>query len=561
VGGARRFLSVPLFLLVALSVACQPAAAPAAKPAESKPAAPAATTAPAAPAAQGAATAKPAEAAKPAESKPAAPAAADKPSAGGQIKVGLNADLTTLDPHISGAAVDRQVFYNLFDTLVRLDTDLSIKPGLAESWTQPDPKTIVFKLRSGVTYHDGEPFNAASVKANIERAQNLPKSARKSELGDVTSVEVVDDLTAKFNLKQPSSPLLSLLTDRAGMMVSTRAADASGDDFARKPVGTGPFSFVEWVKDDRVVLKKNPSYWDKDASGTQLPYLDGVVYKPIPDQTQRLTALKTGTVDIIDIPPSKDIPALKTGADLAYSELPGLAYRYIQLNTKRAPLDNVMIRQAIALAIDRETINKAIFFNAGQPAYQAIPPSSFAFDPEFKANSPRNVDKAKDLVKQSGIANPKIGAMVTNTPEDKQLAEVFKEQLADVGITMDIELIEFATQLDRALKEEFDANILQWSGRPDPDGNIFNYVYSKGSGNRSQYANPEVDKLLEQTRAVSDQAERKKLYSQINKILTDESPMIYIQHRPEVKVMAKQVKGFVHNPDGMMRFAGVSLAR
>jgi peptide/nickel transport system substrate-binding protein len=544
-------------LLVMLTVACQPAAAPPAKPAASTPVT---TTAPAAPAAQGA-LAKPTDAAKPAADAANKPAPADaKPQTGGQIKVGLNADLTTLDPHISGAAVDRQVFYNLFDTLVRLDTDLSIKPGLAKSWEQPDPKTIIFHLQSGVKYHDGEPFNAASVKANIERAQSLPKSARKAELADVASVEAVDELTAKFNLKQPSSPLLSLLTDRAGMMVSTKAAEAAGDDFARKPVGTGPFSFVEWVKDDRVVLKKNPSYWDKDAGGTQLPYLDGIVYKPIPDQTQRLTALKTGTVDIIDIPPSKDIPALKTGPDLAYSELPGLAYRYIQLNVKRPPLDNVNIRQAIAWAIDRETINKVVFFGAGQPAYQAIPPSSFAFDPDFKANSPRNVDKAKELVKASGVTDPKIGAMVTNTPEDKQLAEVFKEQLADVGITMDIELIEFATQLDRSLKEEFDANILQWSGRPDPDGNIFNYVHSKGSGNRSQYSNPEVDKLLDQTRAVSDPAERKKLYSQVNKILTDESPMIYVQHRPEVKVMSKQVKGFVHNPDGMMRFAAVSLA-
>jgi peptide/nickel transport system substrate-binding protein len=126
---------------------------------------------------------------------------------------------------------------------------------------------------------------------------------------------------------------------------------------------------------------------------------------------------------------------------------------------------------------------------------------------------------------------------------------------------MEIELLEFATQLDRTLKEEFGVNILQWSGRPDPDGNVFNYFYSKGSGNRSQYANPDVDKLLEQTRVTSDPAERKKLYSQINTILTDESPMIFIQHRPEVKVMSKKVQGFVHNPDGMMRFAVVSLGR
>ena len=548
----RRFLSVPLLLLLALSVACQPAAAPAAKPAESKPAA--------APAAQGAATAKPAEAAKPAaDARPAV--SAEKPQAGGQLKVGINADLTTMDPHISTAAVDRQIYQSIYDPLLRLDKDLKIQPGLAQSWEQPDPKTIVFKLRTGVKYHDGEPFNAASVKANVERMMTHPKSQRKGELADVASVDVVDESTVKFTLKQPSSPLLSLFTDRAGMMVSIKAAEAAGDDYARKPVGTGAFSFVEWVKDDRLVVKKNPAYWDKDASGTQLPYLDEIQYKPITDGTQRLNALKTGTVDIIDIPASKDMPTLKTGQDLTYSEIPGLAYRYIQINTKRPVMESKEIRQAIAWAIDREAINKAVFFNVGQPAYQAIPPSSFAFDAGFKANSPRDVNKAKELVTKSGIKDPKFTLVVTNTPEDKQVAEVYKEQLADVGISMEIELLEFATLLDRTLKHEFDASSLQWSGRPDPDGNIYNYFHTRGSGNRSQYSNAEMDTLLEQTRAVSDPAERKKLYSQINTILTEDNPMVFIQHRPEVKVMSPKIKGFIHVPDGMMRFAWVTLAR
>lgn len=564
-GRVRRLLTVPLFLLIALSVACQPSA-PAAKPAESKPAeAKPAESKPAAPAGQPAATAKPAEAAKPAESKPAEqkPAAqpAGKPQSGGQLRVGLNADLTTMDPHLSTAAVDRQVYQSIYDTLVRLDKDLSIKPGLALSWEQPDPKTLVFKLRPGVKFHDGEPFNAASVKANVERMQTHPKSLRKGELADVASVDVVDDLTVRFNLKQPSSPLLSLLTDRPGMMVSVKAAEAAGDDFARKPVGTGPFTFVEWVKDDRLVVRKNEQYWDKDANGAALPYLDEVVYKPIPDGGQRLTALRTNTVDIIDIPASKDMPTLKTSTELVYSEIPGLAFRYIQFNTKRPPLDNKAFRQAVAWSIDREAINKAVFFNVGQPAYQAIPPSSFAFDPDFKPYTPRDVEKAKAKLAESGVQNPTFTAVVTNTPEERQLAEVYKEQLAEVGITMEIELLEFATLLDRTNKYEFDASVLQWSGRPDPDGNVFNYFHTKGGQNRSQYSNPQVDQLLEQTRAVSDPAERKKLYSQANQIILDDSPMVFIQHRPEVKVMSPKVQGFVHVPDGMMRFWAVSLAR
>ena len=540
---------------MALAVACQPAAAPpkpaeSSKPAESKPAAPTA------PATKSGEATKPG-ATKPAEQKPTTGA----PQAGGQLRIAVSSDFSTLDPHLSTSSYDRQVYQTVYDTLVRLDKDLGLTPGLAQSWDLSDPKAVLFKLQPNVAYHDGEPFDAASVKANVERMKTHPKSLRKGELNDVASVDVVDPLTVRFNLTQPSSPLLSLLTDRAGMMVSTKAAAAAGDEFARNPVGTGPFKFAEWVKDDRLVVRKFDRYWEKDAAGVQLPYLDEVSYKPVPDGNQRLTALRTNTVDMIDVPSSKDIPTLKSGRELAYSEVPGLAYRYIQINVKRAPLDNMALRQAIAWSIDREAINKAVFFDAGAPAYQAIPPSSFAFDRAFTANSPRDVEKAKAKVAESGIQNPTFSAMVANTPEDRQLAEVYKEQLADVGITMEIELLENTTLGDRALKREYMASIGGWSGRPDPDGNVFNFFHSKGAQNRSDYANPKVDQLLEQARASYDEATRTRLYGEANALITEDSPLIFIQHRPEIKVMSPKVQNFVHVPDGMIRLTQVSLAR
>lgn len=526
----------------ALLAACQAPPAPA-KPGEAGQAAPAAAPTAAAPA-----VSKPAEAAKP----------TGGPVPGGTVRVGLNADLTTLDPHLSTAAVDRQVYQSVFDTLVRLDKDLQLRPGLAESWEQPDPKTLIFKLRRGVKYHDGEPFNAASVQANVQRMLSHPKSLRKGELADVESVDVVDEYTARFNLKQPSSPLLSLLTDRAGMMVSTKAAEAAGDDFARKPVGSGPFKFIEWIKDDHVTVRKFDQYWEKDSAGNPLPYLDEVVYKPIPDGNSRLAALRTSTVDIIDFPNSKDIPSLRESKDLRFLEIPGLAFRYIQLNLERPPFDNKLVRQALAWSIDREAINKVVFFNSGQPAQQAIPPASWAFDAAFKPFT-RDVEKAKALLAQAGLPNPRFSALVTNTPEEKQLAEVYKEQLADVGIEMEIELLEFATLLDRVNRSDFTAVVLQWSGRPDPDGNVFGYFHTKGAQNRGKYANPQVDELLEKARATYDQNERKRLYAQVNQILAEDVPMIFIQHRPEIKVMSPKLQNFTHVPDGMMRFRDVWL--
>ena len=543
---ARRLLLAPFSLLLVASLACQPAAAPA-KPAGEAAKAPdsakptAAAQAPAA---------KTGEAAKP----------AGKPQVGGTVRVGVNADFTTMDPHLSTAAVDRQVYQSVFDTLVRLNPELNLQPGLAQSWEQPDPTTLVFKLRSGVKYHDGEPFNAASVRANVERMQNHPKSLRKAELADVASVEAVDETTVKFNLKQPSSPLLSLLTDRAGMMVSTKAAEAAGDDFARNPVGTGPFKFVEWVKDDRLVARKFDQYWDKDADGVQLPYLDEVIYKPIPDGNQRLTSVRTNTVDIIDFPNSKDVPSMRNSQDPKYLEIPGLAFRYIQFNVERPPFDNKAVREAVAWSLDREAINKAVFFDAGQPAQQAIPPSSWAFDPSFKPFT-RDVDKAKAKLAESGIQNPRFSALVTNTPEERQLAEVYKEQLADVGLQMDVELLEFATLLDRSNRSDFTAIVLQWSGRPDPDGNTFGYFHSKGAQNRGKYSNPRTDELLERARTTYDQNERKALYGEMNKVLAEDVPMVFVQHRPEIKIMAPKLENFPHVPDGMMRFAQVWLAR
>ncbi|MGE3912173.1 MAG: ABC transporter substrate-binding protein, partial [Chloroflexota bacterium] len=222
---------------------------------------------------------------------------------------------------------------------------------------------------------------------------------------------------------------------------------------------------------------------------------------------------------------------------------------------------NKLFRQAIAWSIDREAINKAIFFDVGQVGYQAIPPSSFAFDPDFKPYSPRNVAKAKELLAQSGVTDPTFTGMVPNTPDDKQLAEVFKEQLAESGITLEIELLENTVLGTRALKREYEASINGWSGRPDPDGNVFNFFHSKGAQNRSDYLNPEVDKLLEAARSTYDNAERKKLYSQANELILEDSPVIFSQHRPEVKVMTKKVQNFSHVPDGMMRLWSVWLQK
>ncbi|TME90893.1 MAG: hypothetical protein E6I52_27200 [Chloroflexi bacterium] len=230
--------------------------------------------------------------AQPAQQAPVAgqpqptPATAGAPKKGGVLRVGLYVEAATMDPHLSGSKIYRQIYHNIFDPLVVIDDKLEVKPNLAESWQTPDPRTLIFKLRQGVKFHDGTDFNAEAAKFNFDRMATEPKSVRKGEVANIASAEVVDAYTLKLNLKQPDAPLLATLTDRAGMMISPAAIKKFGADLEHDitGAGTGPFQFAEWVKDDHLLLKRNENYWNKDAG----PYLEQVRYRPIPDDTVKL---------------------------------------------------------------------------------------------------------------------------------------------------------------------------------------------------------------------------------------------------------------------------------
>src|SRR4051812_22649274 len=350
-----------------------------------------------------------------ANSSPGGAPAALPPRSGGTLRVGLNSDLTTMDPHLSTAAVDRQVYQAIYDPLIRLQPDLSLAPGLAEKWeVSADGANYTFYLRQGISFHDGERFDANAVKYNFERMLSHPKSLRRGELAEVEAIEVVGDYSVRLRLKQPSSPLLAQLTDRAGMMISPRAAETEGEDFARRPVGTGPFRFIEWVKDDHLTVRKSPEYWDK-ADGSALPYLDEVTYRPVPDVNVQLTSLRTGALDLVDRIPPKDIAALKQGKDPLLSEVPALAFEYLDMNHARPPFDQLNNRLALLWAIAREPIIRAVFFGSGTPAHGPIPPLSWAYRKEFQPFT-RDLARARQLA-PNGFS---FTAIVANTPVRKQ---------------------------------------------------------------------------------------------------------------------------------------------
>jgi peptide/nickel transport system substrate-binding protein len=378
-------------------------------------------------------------------------------------------------------------------------------------------------------------------------------SPRRSEITQITAVEAVDELTLMLTLSQPFSPLLATLSDRAGMMISPAAVEELGDDLARNPVGTGAFSFVEWIEDDHLTLTRNDSWWQEG-----LPYLDEVRYIPITDASVRLTALRTNDVQMIDQVSARDVAQAREDPDLVYDEVAGLGFTYISLHSSNPPFDNMALRQAVAWTLDREAINETLFFGTGSAAQTPIPPSSWAYDESVQIYT-QDYDMARQKLEEGGMPDGfEFTMLVTNTPDGVQLAEAYRAMIGEAGIVANIELLEFGTLLDRSNAGDYQAVSLGWSGRPDPDGNIYGYFHSEGGLNRGSYSNAEVDELLDQTRAVSDQDERRALYSELLTIVAEEAPMIFVRFPAEIKIWQPVIEGFMHVPDGMMRMDGVS---
>ncbi len=489
------------------------------------------------------------------------PAAAAKPSPGGSIVFALEDDPIDLDPLRSRAFIDRNVHYQMYDSLVRIDASGKIIPGLAESWeTSGDGKQVTFKLRKDVTYHDGTPFDAESVRWNIDRYRTTQGSQRAADLAPVASVDVIDASTARFNLKSPFSPLLATLVDRAGMMLSRKAVEAGGQDFTRKPLGagSGPFKFVEAVKDDHITLERNAGWWGKDKDGNQLPYLDKVTIKPIREDSVRVTNLRTGDSQVANNIPGKDVEVVKADTGLVYQSGPNYGFDSIYTNRRQGLVfEDARYVRAVAMVIDRKEIADKVFYGTRIPGYGTVAPSHFAADPGFKPFEKADPAGAKKLVQEVGKGQLQFEILVTaGSAVNLQLAQLIQAQLAKADIKMDITTLEFAQILK--LQDACDykgATLIGWSGRIDPDGNTYSHIYTKAPNNSSCYSNAQVDKLLDETRIATDEAKRKAAFRAAEQIYAVEDPArVWYAFRVSQLLTAKKVQGLEPYPDGLIRF-------
>jgi peptide/nickel transport system substrate-binding protein len=477
------------------------------------------------------------------------------------LRIGLAEDPDILDPTQARTYVGRIVFSSICDKLFDIDEKLNVVPQLALSHeTAPDGKAVIIKLRPNVTFQDGEKLDAEAAKYSLERHMTMTGSFRKPELAAVDHIDVVDPLTIKLVLKSPYAPLIAQLTDRAGMMVSPKAAKAAGDKFGLHPVCAGPYKFVERVAQDRIVVEKYAGYWN-----AKNVFIDKIIYLPIVDATVRLANLKSGGLDLIERLLATDIKAVRADKNLRLATALELGYQGMDINVgkgeaSKGPLgQSAKVREALNLAIDRKALTQVVFNGEFVPGNQWVSPENPYYQKKFPVPA-RNVAKAQALMKEAGATGRvSVDFMVPKGAETQAVAEVIQAMAAEVGIDMKIRVTEFATSLKQAEAGEYQAYLLAWSGRTDPDGNLYIFDKCKAPQDYPGYCNPEVDRLLDEARIPSDPAARMAIYEKLTKILLEDHPKLYLYHRRILIAHSAKLDGYKQMPDGLVRVIGLKL--
>jgi peptide/nickel transport system substrate-binding protein len=489
------------------------------------------------------------------------------------LVIAIGADQTGMDPQTVENNESGFIMSTIYDSIVNYKIGSSIPgPGLAESWTtSPDGKVYTFRLRRGVTFHDGTPMNARTVAADVDRAINPQNPCyvfnRKSvdtyddftfgsaKDNTVAKMDVVDDYTLRFTLPQPNAPFLSSLAMVWQGIVSPEATKKYDCDASQHPVGTGPFKFVEAVRNDHVTVDANAAYWGGR------PKVDRLVFQIVPESATRMLKLERNEVQVLaDVPPSDYSRVTGNKALKLYSQ-PGLTILYVAMNNGLGPFKDKRVRQAMNYAVDKEAINKGLYGGA-TTATQGMPPVLWGYAKDVKPY-PYDVAKAKELLKEAGFANGFTADMMVyanprgyNPVGGAKLGEAAQSYLAKIGVNIKITQFEWGAYLQRLRHTEWEGfAICGWSGdNGDPDnflGDLFEWNEANGTArtnNCTRHHNPAFDKLIQQGRLVADQPKRAQIYIQANRILHDDAPGIFMNYTNQVRAARTSVRGFTLNP-------------
>jgi peptide/nickel transport system substrate-binding protein len=485
---------------------------------------------------------------------------------GGTLVIGLAEEPDALDPTLARTFVGRMVFLHMCEKLYDLDAKLHVVPQLAAALpvVSKDKLTYTIKLRTGIKFNDGTAFNAAAVKTSIDRHLTLKGSTRASEISPVASVTASGANTVVLHLKTPYSPLTAQLADRAGMVMSPKQLAALGDKFASQPVCVGPFSFKERVAGDHITLTKSNFYY-----GRANVHLASIVFKILTDQSARTQNLRAGDIQVEDRVQSTDVPTLqKSKSTITVIKTPTIGYQGITINIGNKngllkPYANVgsslarsqYLRTAFDLALDRTTINKVVFGGLNLPDCYPISPVSpwYTTTKGLECNLHAQVATAQKLVKASGVSNPKVTLTIATDVVAARLGQVIQAMEKQVGIDVSLAPTEFVTSLNRADAGNFDAFAVGWSGRVDPDGNIYGFVATPGTLNDSGYSDPKLDFILNNARRSVTDKSRTTLYAAAMKIIHRQRPLIYLYHPVNYYGVTTKVDGVKVYGDGLIR--------
>ncbi|HEY1293510.1 MAG TPA: ABC transporter substrate-binding protein [Chloroflexota bacterium] len=490
----------------------------------------------------------------------AAPAAhlasAQSVKTGGTLTVALDGEIDTIDPLKSVTIVGGQVYREMYESLVTANTTLDgVVPQLATSWDiSTDGLTYTFHLRPGVKFHNGQNFTSADVKYTFDKVmdQNFG-SPRRPNFTPVDHMDVLDDSTVAFVLQHPYAPFLTQL--------ETLYIQPSGtnNDFGTTPIGTGPFKFVEWVTGQDITLTKNPDYW---VAGE--PYIDGVVFRPVPEPSTRVVDLQSGGVDLLNAVPLDQVGTLKQDSSVQVWSVAGVVRDHVGFNMTKPPFqDNPNLRKAIAWSVDRQTIADQLLYGLAKPAQIPVPETNWGYTSELHNPVGFDLTRAKAFYDQ---ANPKPSTVTVKVsptyPDEVKMAELMQQSLAQIGLNMQIQQLEWSTWIkDVVTNGDYEMEIVLISGGIDPDDFYYQWLHTGEVFNLTKYSDPTMDQLLAQARSTLDQGQRKQLYDQIANKMVDDQPWSHIIYRQSVMAGTAALKGFVMTGRYDMDFRTVWLDR
>lgn len=484
--------------------------------------------------------------------------------AGGTLRIGIDVDAGTLDPRLANDTTARRVIEQVYDGLIELDQRLQPRPALAESWTQVSPTVWVFKLRKNVRFHDGTPFTAEDV---VFTFQTLLDPALRAPLRGlvtpISKVEAVDPETVRFTLSAPYAPLLRYLDgSQAGGIVSKRAVERMGAEYASNPIGTGAYRFVSWQRNSRIVLEANSASW------RGRPGLNQIIFSIVPDNTTRAAAVESGDVDLIHSPLSpQDVRRLRTVARVSVTQMTGLGHTYLNINQADPILRDVRVRRAIAYLIPQSTIVRQIYQEMDQPAHSILLPAWTGIYTDEIAQPGHDIARAKALLAEAGWTDSNRDGILdrggqnfslvvrthSEDPNRIQVVELLISILRSSGIDARAEITEFPALVQALIAGTHQIALVGWLGLVDPDRGMYNQFHSKGSQNWERYNNPRVDALLDEGRQKADPLERARIYREVARIIATDLPYYILTYQGYIVVINRRVQGFTPIPSGSFR--------